>query len=87
VRRFGTLRPDGATLGSAQRQRVDFPEPALSRRLPTTGCAELITPYTPEQSGLVEQFLRSVKEECLWQHREKGEETEIGIGTYHLQGI
>ncbi|WP_069384380.1 integrase core domain-containing protein [Halomonas caseinilytica] len=27
------------------------------------------TPYTPEQSGLVERFFRSLKEECLWQHR------------------
>ena len=28
---------------------------------------EYITPYTPEQNGLVERFFRSFKEECAWQ--------------------
>ena len=27
------------------------------------------TPNTPEQNGLVEHFFRSLKEECVWQHR------------------
>jgi len=26
-------------------------------------------PYTPKQNGLVERFFRSLKEECIWQHR------------------
>ena len=30
---------------------------------------EFITPYTPEQNGLIERFIRSLKEECIWQHR------------------
>ncbi len=30
---------------------------------------EFITPYAPEQNGLVERFIRSLKEECLWHHR------------------
>ena len=29
---------------------------------------EFITPYTPEQNGLAERFIRSLKEECVWQH-------------------
>jgi putative transposase len=29
---------------------------------------EFITPYTPEDNGLVERFIRSFKEECVWQH-------------------
>ncbi len=28
---------------------------------------EYITPYTPEQNGMIERFFRSFKEECVWQ--------------------
>jgi transposase len=27
---------------------------------------EFITPYTPQQNGLIERFFRSLKEECVW---------------------
>ena len=30
---------------------------------------EFITPYTPEENGLVERFIRSFKEECVWLNR------------------
>jgi putative transposase len=29
---------------------------------------EFITPYTPEQNGMIERFFRSLKEECTWLH-------------------
>jgi putative transposase len=29
---------------------------------------EFISPYTPEQYGIIERFFRSLKEECVWQH-------------------
>jgi putative transposase len=29
---------------------------------------EFITPFTPEQNGLVERLFRSRKEKCVWQH-------------------
>ena len=32
---------------------------------------EYITPYSPEQNGMIERFFRSLKEECLWHHRFK----------------
>jgi len=30
---------------------------------------EFITPYTPEQNGLIERFIRTLKEDCVWLHR------------------
>ena len=30
---------------------------------------EYITPYTPEQNGMIERFFRTVKEEVFWQYR------------------
>ncbi len=30
---------------------------------------EFITPYTPEHNGLIERPFRTLKEECVWQHR------------------
>lgn len=27
---------------------------------------EFITPYTPEQNGMIERFFRTLKEECIW---------------------
>ena len=28
---------------------------------------EFVTPYTPEQNGVIERFFRSLKEEYVWQ--------------------
>ncbi|WP_421864051.1 transposase [Parvibaculum sp.] len=30
---------------------------------------ECITPYTPEQNGMIERFFGTLKTECVWQHR------------------
>ena len=29
---------------------------------------EFITPYSPEQNGMIERFIRTKKEECVWHH-------------------
>jgi len=67
--RFGTLRPYGPTPVVRSDNGLIF----QSRRFRTAcrdSCLrqEFITPYTPEQNGLIERFFRSLKEECVWQH-------------------
>lgn len=69
IDRFGTLRPDGATPVLRSDNGLIF----QSRRF-RAACKdyrlhqEFITPYTPEQNGMIERFFRSLKEECVWQH-------------------
>jgi putative transposase len=67
--RFGTVRPAGPTptLRSDNGlifQSRRFRAACRAYRLPQ----EFITPYTPEQNGVIERFFRSLKEECVWQH-------------------
>lgn len=69
LQRFGTIRPAGETPIIRSDNGLIF----QSRRF-RQACAfyrldqEYITPYTPEQNGLIERFFRSLKEECVWQH-------------------
>jgi putative transposase len=67
--RFGTLRPQSPTPVVRSDNRLIFQSRRFRAacrdyRLPQ----EFITPYTPEQNGLIERFFRSLKEECIWQH-------------------
>lgn len=70
IRRFGTLRPNGETPVVRSDNGLIF----QSRRF-RAACRdyrlrqEFVTPYTPEQNGMIERFFRSLKEECVWQHR------------------
>ena len=68
LQRFGTLRPvDAPVLRSDNGlifQSRRFRQACRDYRLQQ----EFITPYTPEQNGLIERFFRSLKEECVWQH-------------------
>jgi putative transposase len=69
LNRFSTLRPKGETpvvrsdnglVFQSRRFRAACRDYNLSQ--------EFITPYTPEQNGIIEWFFRSLKEECVWQH-------------------
>jgi len=73
LQRFGTLRPEGPTpvvrsdnglIFTARRFRAALRDYRLRQ--------EFITPYTPEQNGMIERFFRSLKEECVWQHNFAG---------------
>jgi putative transposase len=68
--RFGTLRPTGPTpvlrsdnglIFQSKRFRAACRDYRLTQ--------EYITPYTPEQNGLIERFFLSLKAECTWQQR------------------
>ena len=67
--RFGTLRPEVAPVLRSDNglifQSRRFRQACRDYRLPQ----EFITPYTPEQNGIIERFFRSLKEECVWQHQ------------------
>ena len=72
LNRFGTLRPSGPTPvvrsdNGLIFQAKRFREACKDYRLRQ----EFITPYTPEQNGLIERFFRSLKEECVWIQRFK----------------
>jgi len=68
IKRFGTLKvgKEGPSI------RSDNGLVFLSRRF-RAACRfyglkqEFVTPYTPEQNGVIERFFRSLKEECVWQ--------------------
>jgi putative transposase len=66
--RFGTLRPVAAPVLRSDNglifQSRRFRQACRDYRLQQ----EFITPYTPEQNGIIERFFRSLKEECVWQH-------------------
>jgi putative transposase len=68
--RFGTLRPGGEVPIIRSDNGLIF----QSRRF-RDACRfyrlqqEFITPYTPEQNGLIERWFRSLKEECVWQQQ------------------
>jgi putative transposase len=68
--RFGTLRPAGPTpvlrsdnglIFQSKRFRAACRDYRLTQ--------EYITPYTPEQNGLIERWFRSLEEECVWVNR------------------
>lgn len=84
IRRFGpgpqrpkdlVLRSDNGLIFMARSYRRMARDYGLSQ--------EFITPYTPEQNGVVERVIRTLKEECIWLHRfESIEEAERAINRW-----
>jgi len=67
LNRFGTLRsaqskPVIRSDNGLVFQSLKFREMCRDYGLPQ----EFVTPYTPEQNGMIERFFRSLKEECVW---------------------
>jgi len=72
IKRFGPgpqvpkdliLRSDNGLIFLAKSYRRTVKDYGLSQ--------EFITPYTPEQNGVVERVFRTLKEECVWMYRFK----------------
>ncbi|MEZ4333442.1 MAG: integrase core domain-containing protein [Myxococcota bacterium] len=69
IRRFGTLRPRGSKPIIRSDNGLVFQSRRFRAACRDYGLRqEFITPYTPEQNGMIERFFRSLKEECTWQH-------------------
>ena len=67
LRRFGTLRPTGQTPTVRSDNGLIFQSRRFRRALRDYRLdQEFITPYTPEQNGVIERFFRTLKEECVW---------------------
>ncbi|MHA1939915.1 MAG: IS3 family transposase [Candidatus Thorarchaeota archaeon] len=72
IARYGTLRPEGRTPVVRSDNGLIFQSKRFRKACRTYRLTqEFITPYTPEQNGLIERFFRSLKEECVWQHNFK----------------
>ena len=68
--RFGTLRLTGSTPVVRSDNELIFQSRRFRRACATYRLQqESITPYTPQQNGLIERFFKSLKQECLWLHR------------------
>lgn len=66
------LRSDNGLVFLSRRFRAACKQYGLSQ--------EYITPYTPEQNGMIERFFRSLKEECAWLHLfENFEEAQAAV--------
>ncbi len=82
--RFGTLRPVGPTPVLRSDNGLIFQSRRFRQACRDYRLAqEFITPYTPQQNGLIERFFRSLKEECVWQQQfDSFEEARQRINTW-----
>ena len=69
------LRSDNGLIFMAKSYRRTVKDYGLSQ--------EYITPYTPEQNGIAERVIRTLKEECVWLHNFRSrEEAERAIAQW-----
>jgi putative transposase len=69
IERFGTIYPEGKIPILRSDNGLIFQSRDFRQACQNYGLEqEFITPYTPEQNGIIERFFRTLKEECIWQH-------------------
>lgn len=70
IARFGHLGRVARPLQLRSDNGLVFSSARFTRTVRAYGLEhEFIAPYSPQQNGLLERFIRSMKEECVWQHR------------------
>jgi len=70
LNRFGWLHGAPAGLALRHDNGLVFGSRLYSSTVRRYGLRqEYIAPYTPEQNGLCERFIRTLKEQCVWLHR------------------
>lgn len=84
IRRFGPHHPSLKELVIRSDNGLIFMAKSYRKTVRDYGLTqEYITPYTPEQNGIVERVFRTLKQECVWVHRfESLEEAERVIGQW-----
>jgi len=84
IKRFGPGRQEQKRLVLRSDNGLIFMSKSYRRTVRDYGLGqEYITPYTPEQNGVVERVIRTLKEECVWLHRfDSIEEAERAIGRW-----
>ena len=68
IERFGTIYPKGYVPVLRSDNGLIFQSRDFRLACRNGLEQEFITPYTPEQNGVIERFFRTLKEECVWQH-------------------
>ena len=69
IYRFGRLKRLEITIILRSDNGLVFTSKAFTRTVKSYNfIQEFITPYTPEQNGMIERFFRTIKEECIWHH-------------------
>ena len=46
---------------------------------------EYITPYSPEQNGMIERFFLTLKQECIWLHRFESRDHAFSVVAHWLE--
>ena len=70
IRRFGALGAAHETFLLRSDNGLVFSSRSYTALVKSYGLRqEFITPYTPQQNGLVERVIRTLKEQCIHRHR------------------
>ena len=70
INRFGCLGPVPQTFKLRSDNGLVFCSKTYTSLVKDSGLSqEFITPYTPQQNGMVERLIRTIKEQCVYHHR------------------